>query len=140
MINRKIIYLLVLVLLCGCNQQPNNKDIKMKIIINNKTYDASLEDNLTVNELLDMLPITITMNDLNDNEKYYYFSNSFTTNSESVKTINRGDIMLFGNNCLVLFYETIETNYQYTKIGHIDNNENLKNVLGNNSIEITLEK
>ena len=44
--------------------------------------------------------------------------------------------MLFGNNCLVIFYESFDTTYSYTKIGHIDNLDNLEN--GN--IKVKFEK
>ena len=44
--------------------------------------------------------------------------------------------MLFGNNCLVIFYESFDTSYSYTKIGHIDNLDNL----GNGSIIAKFEK
>ena len=29
--------------------------------------------------------------------------------------------MLYGNNCLVIYYKSFDTSYSYTKIGHIDN-------------------
>ena len=33
--------------------------------------------------------------------------------------------MLYGNNCLVLFYKSFSTEYSYTKIGYIENPSNL---------------
>lgn len=109
---------------------------RLNIIINNQKYDLILEDNQTVNEFINTLPITITMNELNGNEKYAYLDKTYKTNSYSPKTINTGDVMLYGNNCLVIFYKTFNTSYSYTKIGHIDN---LKD-LGTSNIEVTIDK
>ena len=67
-----------------------------------------------------MLPQKYTMNELNGNEKYAYLDKTLPTDSHNPNKINKGDIMLFGNNCLVIFYKTFNTNYSYTKIGHIE--------------------
>lgn len=45
--------------------------------------------------------------------------------------------MLYGDNCLVIFYKSFSTNYDYTKIGHIDNLPNLGD--GEVSISISTE-
>ena len=68
-----------------------------------------------------MLPKEYNMNELNGNEKYTYLDNPLPTDSYNPNQINKGDVMLFGDNCLVIFYKTFNTNYSYTKIGHIDN-------------------
>lgn len=107
------------------------------ITIKNKKYEAVLYDNSTTKELIKKFPITITMSDLNGNEKYYNFSKSFSTSSENVANINKGDIMLFGDNCLVIFYKSFSTRYKYTKLGYIKNLEDLENSLGKGDIEIT---
>ena len=65
------------------------------------------------------------MNELNGNEKYIYIDFTLPVNTTKTKQINAGDIMLYGNNCLVIFYKTFNTSYSYTKIGHIDNLPNL---------------
>lgn len=44
--------------------------------------------------------------------------------------------MLYSSDCLVIFYKSFDTNYSYTKIGHIDNLPNL----GSNSIIAKFEK
>ena len=107
------------------------------ITIKNKKYEAILYDNSTTKELIKKFPITITMSDLNGNEKYYNFYKSFSTSSENVANINKGDIMLFGDNCLVIFYKSFSTRYRYTKLGYIKNLEDLENSLGKGDIEIT---
>lgn len=116
----------------------SNKEGKKVIInINNKDYELNLENNEAVNEFVNILPIEFTMNELNDNEKYVYLNNTFTTNEYSPKHINKGDVMLYGNNCLVLFYKSFDTTYSYTKIGHIDNLDELDN--SNIKIKISLK-
>ena len=120
----------------NCNAFGDNMQ-NIIITIKNKKYEAILYDNSTTKELIKKIPITITMSDLNGNEKYYNFSKSFSTSSENVANINKGDIMLFGDNCLVIFYKSFSTRYRYTKLGYIKNLEDLENSLGKGDIEIT---
>lgn len=122
----------------NCNVFGNNMQ-NIIITIENKKYEAILYDNSTTKELIKKFPITITMSDLNGNEKYYNFSKSFSTSSENVANINKGDIMLFGDNCLVIFYKSFSTRYKYTKLGYIKNTEDLENSFGKGDISITFE-
>ena len=108
----------------------------IKVIINDKTYTLKLENNNTVEEFVDLLPQEFTMNELNGNEKYVYMNNSLTTNQYNPKHIEKGDVMLYGDNCLVIFYKSFDTSYSYTKIGHIDNITDL----GSGSITAKFEK
>lgn len=116
------------------NNYEENKT--MKFIINNKEYSVQLENNKTVDELINLLPLNLDFSELNGNEKYVYLNNVLPTNSSNPGRVNKGDIMLYGNNCLVLFYESFDTTYSYTKIGHISNLPSL----GNDNIFIKIEK
>ena len=128
---KKILLSLIIMLLfiTGCTN--NNKNINsnkskevinsVKVVINEKEYLIKLEDNETVTSFINMLPIELNMNELNGNEKYVYLDNKLPTNTSNLKQINKGDVMLYGNNCLVIFYKSFKTSYSYTKIGHIDN-------------------
>ena len=140
-----IVILCLLPLLVGCekneieNQNENtSKQVEeisnMKVLIDNKEYTISLEDNETADNLKSKLPLDLNMNDLNNNEKYVYLDFNLPTNEKKVNTINKGDVMLFGSNCLVIFYKTFNTTYSYTKIGHIDNLD----ISHNNSIYVRL--
>ena len=122
----------------NCNAFGDNMQ-NIIITIKNKKYEAILYDNSTAKELIKKFPITITMSDLNGNEKYYNFSKSFSTSSENVANINKGDIMLFGDNCLVIFYKSFSTRYKYTKLGYIKNSEDLEDSFGKGDISITFE-
>ncbi len=108
----------------------------IKLTINNKSYNLILEDNNTVIEFINLLPQEYNMNELNGNEKYIYINSSLTTNSYSPKHIEKGDVMLYGDNCLVIFYKSFDTPYSYTKIGHIDNLPNL----GDKSVNVKFEE
>lgn len=120
----------------NCNAFGDNMQ-NIIITIKNKKYEAILYDNSATKELIKKFPITITMSDLNGNEKYYNFSKSFSTSSENVANINKGYIMLFGDNCLVIFYKSFSTRYKYTKLGYIKNTEDLESSFGKGDIEIT---
>ena len=139
----KILLSFLIFLITACNSiygdsaTMNTLNNYVALIINSKEYKLILYDNDTARDFLKMLPLTITMNDLNSNEKYYNLSSALTTKSERVGSIKRGDFMLYGNNCLVLFYESFSTSYSYTKIGYIENTDGLKDSLGRGSIEIT---
>ncbi len=111
----------------------------MTVTINGKEFEAALENNDTIDAFKELLPMTINMNELNGNEKYYNMNSSLPTNSYSPGTINAGDIMLYGNNCLVVFYKTFSSSYSYTKIGHITDVTGIENAVGIGNAEITFK-
>ncbi len=109
---------------------------KINVTINGTKYEANLEENETVKEFINLLPNEFNMSELNGNEKYIYLDTNLPSNPVSVKHINKGDVMLYGSNCLVIFYQSFDTSYSYTKIGHIDNLYDL----GSGSIIAKFEK
>ena len=119
------------------NNEKENKMAKIYASLNNEKLEINLEENLTASALVKLLPLDITMNDLNKNEKYAYLDESLPTNTYSPKHIEAGDVMLFGDNCLVIFYESFDTSYSYSKIGHINNLPKLDG--GNVSVNLSTE-
>lgn len=121
-----VLFILIIIII------PKKKEVdvvenSINVLINDKKYNLFLEDNNTVRSLLDKLPLEFNMNELNGNEKYVYMDFNLPTNSYKPNNIKKGDVMLFGDNCLVIFYKSFPTNYSYTKIGHIDNLDDLDN-------------
>ena len=82
--------------------------------------------------------MTISMSELNGNEKYYYMSNPLPVNAERPGNIHAGDLMLYGSDCLVLFYESFSSGYSYTRLGRVDDSAGLAEVLGTGDVEVTL--
>ena len=127
----KTLYILLVIVslfIVGC-KKDNIKEVEssVKIVIDEKEFIIDLEDNETVKSFINMLPLELNMKELNGNEKYVYLDKSLPTNSYNPKHIEKGDVMIYGNNCLVIFYKSFDTSYSYTKIGHINNLENLDN-------------
>jgi hypothetical protein len=110
----------------------------INIIVGNKTFTATLEDNDTAKALVKQLPLTIDMSDLNGNEKYNNLSVKLRADTSTTPgRINEGDLMVYGNNCLVLFYKTFKTSYSYVKLGHVDNTTGLTEALGSGGMKVT---
>ena len=117
---------------------PISMDAQTKININigGKSFTATLENNATAEAFAAMLPSTWIMDELNGNEKYVYLDTSLPSTPTRYETIHTGDIMLYGNNCIVVFYKTFRSGYSYTPIAHIDNPENLPEAVGNGTATV----
>ncbi len=129
------------------NLQPDNNQIEtentelmeIQIIIGTSSFSATLEDNATAKAFIERLPLTITMTELNNNEKYFDLTEGLPANASNPGTIRNGDLMLYGSNTLVLFYKSISTSYNYTRIGKIDDPEGLAETLGTGNVEVTFQ-
>ena len=118
----------------------DNTAMSINVIVGNKTFTATLADSETGRAFAQLLPMTATMNELNGNEKYHYLDSSLPTDSYQPGTIQSGDLMLYGNNCVVLFYETFNSSYSYTRIGKIDDPSGLAAALGTGNVSVRFEK
>lgn len=101
-------------------------------------FTGTLEDNEAARQLVSRFPLTLDMGELNGNEKYVYLDRGLPVNSENPGQIHSGDLMLFGSDCLVLFYEGFSTSYSYTRLGSFQGGEGLAEALGRGSVRIVL--
>ena len=116
-------------------EKPSDK--RMTVTVNGRSFSAVLYDNKTADELYSRLPLELEMNELNGNEKFYNFSDSFTTNSKLAGHISKGDIKLYGDDCLVLFYDSFTSGYSYTDIGYIEDVSGFEEVLGTGNVTVS---
>ncbi|MBO4453407.1 MAG: hypothetical protein J5793_05675 [Clostridia bacterium] len=86
-----------------------------------------------------MLPLELEMTDLNGNEKYYYLEEKLPTEPEVGGHIEKGEIMLFGQSCVMIFYGEVDTGYSYTRLGRITDTDKLELVLGNSDVTVKLK-
>ena len=107
------------------------------LTIGGQSFTAKMEQNSTAEAFRALLPLTLEMQELNGNEKYHYLDGSLPTDSYKPGTIEAGDILLYGNNCVVLFYETFSSGYSYTRIGKLTSADGLKAALGAGNVSVT---
>ena len=133
---------------CGENSQATPTEVKetipMKnsftVQVNGKNFSVTLEDNPTARAFAEMLPLEVEMNELNGNEKFCYLEKNLPGDAVRVKQIHAGDLMLFGSDCLVIFYKDFTTSYSYTRLGRIDNPADLEKIFGAGNVRVNFLK
>jgi hypothetical protein len=104
--------------------------LHMWITVGTQRFAVTLEDNSTARAFVHLLPATFVMTELNGNEKYARLPRSLPTKAVQPGTIRAGDILLYGNDTVVVFYETFQTSYSYTPIGRVVDGDGLAMALG----------
>lgn len=123
----------------GDKNDDNSVSNNLKITIGSVSFNATLESNETTKEFKKLLPLTVNMSELNGNEKLFYLQSSLPTAAINPRTIQTGDLMLYGSTCVVLFYESFSTSYSYTRLGRITDPSGLASAVGTGSVNVTFE-
>jgi len=115
------IYLMLFTALMSLSFSTNVhcKEYAVKLTINGEICEATFYDSETTRELKKLLPLKMMMQELNGNEKHGQISKSLPVDSFCPETIHKGDLLLWRNSTLVMFYKTFKSRYQYTKIGKL---------------------
>ena len=125
---------------CDLAQEEIEMNVAITITVGDVAFPATLNDSPAARQLLTMLPLTLDMQELNGNEKYYYLDSSLAAESERVGSIETGDLMLYGTDCLVLFYDSFTTPYTYTRLGALDDPTGLAEALGRGDVQVVFDK
>ncbi|MDU1920104.1 cyclophilin-like fold protein [Enterobacter sp.] len=118
-------------------QTDKEETVTIKMTINQQTFDVELKNTPAAKAFMEQLPLTLTMEELNGNEKFADLPRPLPASQITPGTINQGDLMLFGRRTLVLFYETFQTSYGYTPVGRITTPENLGKIAGHKEVIAT---
>ena len=122
-----------------CKRQINSDSMRLKITIGKKSFTARLENNPTVEAFKKQLPMRVDMIELNGNEKYTELPFKLPVMASVPAIIQSGDILLYGNNTIVLFYKTFKTNYSYTRLGKIEEYDGLLKSLGTGNVQVSFD-
>lgn len=118
----------------------NMSDNIMYLTIGDTVLEATLADNSSAEALKELLadgPVTINMRDYASMEKVGSLGTSLPRNDEQITT-EPGDLILYQGNAFVIYYEP--NSWNFTRLGKINDvtQEELKEVLGNGDVEVTL--
>ena len=131
-------------MMTGCGGNSQAQEVKtlntIKISVGDKTFTATLEDNPSARAFAETFPLEVVMNELNGNEKYFYLDRDLPNAPTNVRQIHAGDLMLFGSNCVVIFYKDFSTSYNYTRLGKLEDAAALEKVLGAGNVRVKFEE
>ena len=154
---KKIIICLLLLFLAACgtkkeetleiketdeNKTAEKEDVNMRLWINDHEVSVVWQDNESVKALEEIVKekdLQIAMSMYGGFEQVGAIGQSLPRNDVQTTT-SYGDIVLYSGDQLVVFYGS--NSWAYTRLGHIEDKsqEELKELLGNGDVTITITK
>ena len=120
--------------LTACGEE--NAVMNMKVQVGDTIFSATLEENVAVSALVDMMresPVVLQMSDYSGFEKVGSLGTSLPA-SNSQTTTQAGDIVLYNGNQIVAFYGS--NSWSYTRLGHIDDLTGWEDALGSGDVTV----
>jgi len=114
--------------------QTMKKQTTLALTVGDASFIIALADTEAARALAGRLPLRLDMAELNGNEKYASLGSPLPAKAEKVRRIEAGDVMLWGSDCLVVFYKSFDTPYSYTRIGHIADARGLAKAVGRGDV------
>jgi hypothetical protein len=116
------------------------RESRMWMTVGQRRFAITLADTEAARAFAAMLPLTIEMADLNSNEKHANLHTELPTDARRPGTIRSGDLLLYGSDTLVVFYETFQSSYSYTRLGWVDDPNELSQALGQGEARVAFTK
>ncbi len=122
-------------------EKPEDIISSIKMRIGDEEFVVEVDSGPAGQEFAKATPFEVDMKDLNGNEKYYTGKDKFeNVNEISVGYIESGDIMLYGDDTIVIFYDNFKTEYKYTRLGRVDEKTRLIEALGRGDVTVMFTK
>ena len=120
--------------------EQEDTTMQISVIVNDVPFTATIEGTDAGRELLSRLPLTLSMDELHGNEKYCYTGEGFGGEQYVPETIEAGDLMVFGSDCLVLFYDTFSNGgWSYARVGWVDDPTGLAEACSGGTATVAFE-
>ena len=107
---------------------------KLEVVVGDTVFTATLADTQAAMEFVQMLPMTITMDDYGGFEKVGSLGRTLTASNSQITTTT-GDIVLYNGTNIVMFYGS--NSWSYTRLGKIDDLTGWTDALGRGSVSVT---
>ena len=112
----------------------------MWMTVGERRFVITLADNAAARAFAARVPLTLDMSDLNGNEKHAELREALPASASRPGTIRNGDVMLYGTTTLVVFYETFNSSYSYTRLGRVDDPADLPEALGRRGVRVVFSR
>lgn len=117
-----------------------SEETRMWMTVGERRFAITLADTAAAGAFAAQLPLTLDMAELNGNEKHADLPVALPTDASRPGTIRNGDLMLYGSNTVVVFYEPFRSAYSYTRLGHVDDPAGLAEALGRRGVRVVFSK
>ncbi|MBE6989530.1 MAG: hypothetical protein E7426_02125 [Ruminococcaceae bacterium] len=111
---------------------------KGKIRINEREFPFLWEENYTVEKLLMRPTLSFTLQELNGCLKYIMLQPPLPYQPQIADDIRSGDLVLYGNSWLVLFYNPLVAPMNVTRLGRLEDTAGLEEMVGPGSVSLEL--
>lgn len=112
----------------------------MLVTIDGRELAVTLDDSEAARAFAALLPLELDMRDVNGNEKFAALADPLPSHASAPGRIEAGDLMLYGDDGVVLFYESFSSPYSYTRLGRVDDPSALAALADAASIHATFER
>jgi hypothetical protein len=119
---------------------PKPEETRMWMSVGERRFAITLADTEAARAFAAQLPLTLDMAELNGNEKHADLPKALPTDASRPGTIRSGDLMLYGSSTVVVFYETFRSSYTYTRLGRVDDPDDLSRVLGRGGVRVVFSE
>lgn len=113
--------------------------LQLKITIGNKVVYTDFINSKTTQEFVKLLPLTLSMQDLNGREKYSSLSKNLSKDGNIKTTFEEGDISYWLGGGLAIFYHQDNSVIKAGLINIAKLKQGKENFVGSNTIDIKFE-
>lgn len=118
------------------NVPKKSEKLRMWMTVGERRFAITLADTEAAHAFAAMLPLALDMEELNGNEKHGELPKALPTDSSRPGTIRNGDLLLWRARTVVVFYQTFNSPYSYTRLGRVDDPAGLTQALGQHDVRV----